>query len=469
MVKSPRYYESLDFKSLWAQYPTSDEFLISTYLLSVDELRSIQNERFIEQMDRAWKIPFYQLHWKKEGMLPGDIKSLDDLNAIPPFDVTHLRDAIDRSPPWGDFVALDLEKNNPLPLVLQTSGGTTGLPRAMLYSPKDREVMNINTGRRLYMQGVRPFDVIQVMLSLGLSNGGFLVREGIWKYSGAIPVMTGSGAQTPTLRQIEIMQAWKTKHLVGFPAYIRKIGQVMKNELNMDPRSLGIKSLILHLGVDDRESLEELWGAKVYDTYGTNECGSLSAECEYQSGSHVFEDSFVLEIKNIETGEDALPGEKGVIYQTTLFKHVAPLIRFNSADISAWSPGACACGSHHKRLQRIFGRSDNMIKLRGTNVFPEAVGAILGKLNGVNGEYVCIVEDFGENFEEKMTVKFEIHPNVDDVSLVEKNFALRLKESLGVKLLVQSVAIGSLDEVTGLSSQSKIKRLIDLRKSRSIK
>jgi phenylacetate-CoA ligase len=265
------------------------------------------------------------------------------------------------------------------------------------------------------------------------------------------------------------MQAWKTKHLVGFPAYIRKIGQVMKNELNMDPRSLGIKSLILHLGVDDRESLEELWGAKVYDTYGTNECGSLSAECEYQSGSHVFEDSFVLEIKNIETGEDALPGEKGVIYQTTLFKHVAPLIRFNSADISAWSPGACACGSHHNRLQRIFGRSDNMIKLRGTNVFPEAVGAILGKLNGVNGEYVCIVEDFGENFEEKMTVKFEIHPNVDDVSLVEKNFALRLKESLGVKLLVQSVAIGSLDEVTGLSSQSKIKRLIDLRKSRSIK
>jgi phenylacetate-CoA ligase len=110
-----------------------------------------------------------------------------------------------------------------------------------------------------------------------------------------------------------------------------------------------------------------------------------------------------------------------------------------------------------------------MIKLRGTNVFPEAVGAILGKLNGVNGEYVCIVEDFGENFEEKMTVKFEIHPNVDDVSLVEKNFALRLNESLGVKLLVQSVAIGSLDEVTGLSSQSKIKRLIDLRKSRSIK
>ena len=329
--------------------------------------------------------------------------------------------------------------------------------------------MNINTGRRLYMQGVRSFDVIQVMLSLGLSNGGFLVREGIWKYSGAVPVMTGSGAQTSTRRQIEIMQAWKTRHLVGFPAYIRKVGQVMKDELNLDPRSLGIKSLILHLGVDDRASLEELWGAKVYDTYGTNECGSLSAECEHQTGSHVFEDSFVLEIKDLETGEDALPGEKGVIYQTTLFKHLAPLIRFNSADISAWSPGACACGSHHKRLQRIFGRSDNMIKLRGTNVFPEAVGAILAKQSDVNGEYVCIVEDSGENLEEKMTVKFELLPSADNASLIEQDFALALKESLGVKLLVQSVPVGSLDAVTGLSSQSKIKRLIDLRKTRSVK
>ena len=464
----PRYYDSLDFKSLWEQFPTGTEYLKTTYLMSTDEIRVLQNTRFLAQMMRAWQVPFYQRHWENAGMLAGDIKSLDDLNLIPPFDVMDLRDAIDRSPPWGDFVALDLERQNPMPLVLQTSGGTTGLPRAMVYSPMDREVMNINTGRRLYMQGVRAFDVIQVMLSLGLSNGGFLVREGIWKYSGAVPVMTGSGAQTPTRRQIEIMQAWKSRHLIGFPAYIRKIGQVMQEELNIDPKSLGVKSLILHLGVDDRESLESLWGAKVYDTYGTNECGSLSAECEYQTGSHVFEDSFVLEIKDLQNGKDALPGEKGVIYQTTLFKHLAPLIRFNSADISAWSPGPCACGSQHRRLQRIFGRSDNMIKLRGTNVFPEAVGAILAEQKEVNGEYVCIVEDSGENHEEKMTVKFEIQSSARDVNLIERDFALRLKEALGVKLLVQAVGVGTLDEVTGLSSQSKIKRLIDLRKTKAL-
>jgi len=231
----PRYYDSLNFKSLWEQFPTGTEYLKTTYLMSTDEIRELQNSRFLAQMKRAWQVPFYQRHWGSTGMLPGDIKSLDDLELITPFDVMDLRDAIDRSPPWGDFVALDLERQNPMPLVLQTSGGTTGLPRAMVYSPMDREVMNINTGRRLYMQGVRAFDVIQVMLSLGLSNGGFLVREGIWKYSGAVPVMTGSGAQTPTRRQIEIMHAWKSRHLIGFPAYIRKIGQVMHEELNIDP------------------------------------------------------------------------------------------------------------------------------------------------------------------------------------------------------------------------------------------
>lgn len=110
-----------------------------------------------------------------------------------------------------------------------------------------------------------------------------------------------------------------------------------------------------------------------------------------------------------------------------------------------------------------------MIKLRGTNVFPEAVGAILAKQSDVNGEYVCIVEDSGENLEEKMTVKFELLPSADNASLIEQDFALALKESLGVKLLVQSVPVGSLDAVTGLSSQSKIKRLIDLRKTRSVK
>jgi phenylacetate-CoA ligase len=459
----PWYSRSLNFESLWDEFPPAPDYLKNTYLLSADALRQIQEERFLLQMKRAWKIPFYKRHWASVGMQAGDICSLEDLTKIPPFEVADLRDALDRNPPWGDFIGLDPDQDEPMPLVLHTSGGTTGMPRPMLFSPRDREVMNINTGRRLYMQGVRPFDVVQVVLSLGLANGAFLAREGIWKYTGAVPVMTGSGAQTSTKRQIEIMQAWKTKHLIGFPAYLRHIGYVMRDELQLDPHQIGIRGLIVHLGVDDRKALEDLWGAKVYDTYGTNECGSLAAECEYQTGSHVFEDSFFLEIVDPETGKLCSPCERGLIYQTTLFKHLAPLIRFNSNDISAWADGVCACGSKHRRIERIYGRQDNMVKLRGTNIYPEAIGSLIAEQKVCNGEYVCVVESVNEAGRDEMTVFVEVVNELVDKIEFEKTLTIRCKEALGVKLIIRAVDVGNLEHMTGLSSTSKIRRLIDKR------
>ena len=460
---APRYYRSLDFEQLWREFPPAPEYFDERYTLSRDALRALQEARFLTQMERAWQIPFYQRHWKTAGMAPGDIRGLDDLVKIPPFSVHDLREAIDRNPPWGDFIGLDPAHDAPLPLVLQTSGGTTGLPRPMLYSPRDREVMNIITGRRLHMQGVRPFDIVQVMLALGLANGGLLAREGIWKYTGAVPVMTGSGAQTPTRRQIEIMRAWKARHLVGFPAYIRHVGLVMRDELKIDPRTCGIQSLIVHLGIENREALQELWGARAYDTYGTNECGSLAAECEHQSGMHIFEDAFVLEIVDPDTQKPKAPGERGVIFQTTLFKHLAPLVRFNSNDLSAFAPGDCPCGSTHRRIERIYGRSDNMVKLRGTNVFPEAIGSIVAENRAANGEYVCVVERAAATDREEMTVWVEAADATVSRPNLEQTLAARFKEALGVTLTVKAVGRGGLDEMTGLSKTSKVRRLIDKR------
>ena len=465
-VTVPRYYAALDFEALWKAFPPAPEYFDTVYRKSRDELHAMQNERFIAQVERAWQVPFYQRHWGAAGMQPGDIRGLDDLRKIPPFSVHDLRDAIARNPPWGDFIGIDPAVDEPMPLVLQTSGGTTGLPRPMLYSPRDREVMNVITGRRLYMQGVRPFDVIQVMLSLGLSNGGFLAREGIWKYSGAVPVMTGSGAQTPTRRQIEIMRAWKTRHLIGFPAYLRHVGLVMRDELRIDPRECGIKSLISHLGVEDRPSLEALWGARAYDTYGTNECGTLASECEHQSGMHVFEDAFVLEVVDADTMKAKAPGEQGVVIQTTLFKHLAPLVRFNSNDISAFAPGACPCGSVQERLTAIYGRADNMVKLRGTNVFPEAIGALISENPASTGEYVCIVERSAAGRED-MNVMVEAAQADAPKAELEQTLGVRFKEALGVTLTVKVVDRGALDELTGLSRTSKIRRLIDRRNEES--
>ena len=299
----PRYYRSLDFEALWREYPPPPDYFRSTYTLSRDALRALQEVQFAKQIERAWQIPFYRRRWNEAGIAKGDIRGLDDLPHIPSFTVHDLRDSIARDPPWGDYIGIDFRRDDPLPLVLQTSGGTTGLPRPMIFSPRDREVINIITGRRLYMQGVRPFDLMQVVLGLGLPNGGFAAREGIWKYTGAVPIMTSTGAQTPTRRQIEIMKAWKTNFLVGFPAYLRHMGHVARDEMKIDPREMHIKGLIVHLGVDDRASLEELWGAPVLDTYGTNECGSIASECMHKTGMHIFEDAFLLEINDPETGE----------------------------------------------------------------------------------------------------------------------------------------------------------------------
>ncbi len=246
--KIPRYASALDFDALWQEFPPPDEYFSGPYQRSRDELRKIQNERFLVQMKRAWQVPFYKRHWGAAGMQPGDIRSLDDLENIPPFSVHDLRAGLETNPFWADYIGIDPESDAPMPLIVQTSGGTTGLPRPMIFAPRDREVMNIMTGRRLFMQGVRPFDLVQVSLSMGLTNGGVLAREGIWKYTGAVPVMTGSGAQTPTRRQIELIRAWKPKFLVGFPAYLKHMALVARDELKIDPRTLGIKALIAHLG-----------------------------------------------------------------------------------------------------------------------------------------------------------------------------------------------------------------------------
>src|SRR5258708_24488110 len=143
------------------------------------------------------------------------------------------------------------------PVVLQTSGGTTGLPRPMLYTPRDREVTNILGGRRFYLQGIRPGDLVQSTYSIGLTNGGFATREALWKYTGAVPVMTGSGAATPTRRQIEIAKAWGVKHLPGFPAYLRHMALVARDEMGIDPRALGLRSLGSRLGPEDCHGLQD--------------------------------------------------------------------------------------------------------------------------------------------------------------------------------------------------------------------
>jgi phenylacetate-CoA ligase len=456
----PWYYNSLDFPKLWEEFPPPPVFLDKVWRLSADEIRRIQERRFLQQVARGWEVPFYQRHWRKAGLEPGDIRSLADIESLPPYDVHDLRESIERSPPFGDYMGIELGR---FPLVLQTSGGTTGLPRPMLYSPRDREVTNILGGRRFYLQGIRPGDLVQSTYSIGLSNGGFATREALWKYTGAVPVMTGSGSATPTRRQVEIMKAWRVSHLLGFPAYLRHMALVARDEMGIDPRELGLKSLGSHMGPEDRRALEELWGAPVYDMYGTNESGMIACDCAQRQGMHICEDTYFIEIVDPETSRPKPVGERGNIYITCLFKHAAPVIRFNVNDVSAIAPGGCACGGTHRRLERIYGRADNMVKLRGVNVFPEAVGALVAEDPRLTGEYVCVVESQGEAGRDEMTAMVEVADASTDKEALRQELERRFREALGVKILAEPVARGALDTHTGLNQTSKIKRLIDRR------
>ena len=460
----PWYWRSLDFEALAREFPPPPDFFDTVYRMDRGALRALQEKRFLATVARGWEIPFFRDRWKAAGLATGDITSLDHLERIPPYDVNDIRASIERNPPFGDFMGLDPADGARMPLVLQTSGGTTGLPRPMLYAPRDREVMAILGGRRFALHGIRPGDMVLVTYSLGLSNGGFMTREGLWKYTGAVPVMTGSGASTPSRRQIEIIKAWKVNVILGFPAYLRHLALVARDEMGIEPASLGIRVLGSHLGQENRAEIEALWSAPCHDMYGTNESGSMASECTHRSGMHIQEDAVILEIVDPETGRRMPQGERGTVYITTLYRWGAPQIRFNVNDISAIAKGECPCGSTLQRLEKIFGRSDNMVKLRGVNVFPEAIGATVAEDKRTNGEYFCIVDRVGEAGRDEMTVLVEVVDASDDRAAVKTDLERRLKEVLGVKMIVEPRDPKSLAELTGVDKTSKIKRLRDDRK-----
>ena len=464
----PLYSESIDFKSLYAEYPPAPQYFHTVHKMPPHEIRALQEKRFLETVARGWQVPFYQKLWGKAGLEPGDIRCLDDIEKIPPYTVHDLRESIERNPPWGDYWGVTLADGARMPLVLQTSGGTTGLPRPMIYSPRDREVMSIMGARRLLMQGVRPGDLVQVTMSLGLTNAGMMVREYLWKYTGAIALTTGSGAATPTRRQIELAQSWKTTVMLGIPSYIRHLGIVARDEMNIDPRSLGIRLICCGLGPEPRDALEELWGAKVMQQYGTNESGMMSAECPFQHGFHIFEDAYLLEMADPETHKPVPHGEKGNTLITCLYKYAAPVIRFDSNDVSAFCTDACPCGGTHRRMQGIFGRADNMVRLRGINVFPEAIATVLAGEARCNGEYFCTVDTVGEARRDEMSVKVEVRNAAVDRSALRQDLERRFKEVLSVKVGVEVVDPQALDKLTGLTQTSKIKRLADNRKLKTL-
>ena len=437
------------------EFPPPPNYFREVFRISRDEIRARQDKRFLETVARGGRSRSSSATGAEWAWRPGDIRSLDDLPKLPPYTVNELRESIEPAPPFGDFMGVTPADGARMPLVLQTSGGTTGLPRPMLYAPRDRETMAILGGRRFALHGVRPGDRVMVTYSLGLGNGGMAPREAIWRYSGAVPVMTGSGASTPTRRQIEIDQGLghqRDPRLSVLPAPPRIVA---RDEMGIDPHSLGIRTLGSHLGQEDRERIEELWNAPCHDAYGTHESGMMAAECGERTGMHIQEDAVILEIADPDTGQVLPEGQKGSVYITTLYRWGAPQIRFNINDISRIIPGDCACGGTMKRLDRIFGRNDTMVKLRGVNVFPEAVGATWSPTGEPTADPLLRRPD-RRSAHRHMDVWVEVADPAADQAAFHEEFERRLKEVLGVKVQVTPVNKGDLDRYTGTASTSKV-------------
>lgn len=466
----PTYVRSIDFEALFQRHPPPVEFVEGLYSWSRDQIRAHQERLFADTMKVAWENPFYRRRWSEEGIEPGDIKSLSDLGKLPMVTVYDFKDAIDADPPFGAHQGVS-DVLGGEPLKIQSSGGTTGLPRPTFFGPVEWEAQGIQAARALYVQGLGPGDTLQIPVTLSLSNMGWCYFQACYYYLGVIPLTVGTGLVTPSRRQLELMQSWGTTALASFPEYLLHLGVVARDELGFDVSSLPVRLISTYLGPDTqgqlRAALEEMWGCDVFDNYGTHEIGLASFECPAKDGLHFHEDMLVVEVADVDTGEIVSDGRVGNLVATSLYRNHPPLIRYNLMDlIELKDDGQCVCGSNLLRMGHFLGRSDDMVKLRGTNLYPMACLNAVRSSQNTTGEWLCVVDRVGTDTgaaRDEMTVLIERTAGPIDEAATVTALEAALRVDLGARVTVELVPEGSLADRTNFGREGKVRRLLDRR------
>jgi phenylacetate-CoA ligase len=457
------YFDAIDVHALTREFPLGEEFTKRFTGMRPDTLRAHQERLFARQMQRAWRIPFYQRLWGAAGLRPADIRSLDDIARLPSFDKHDIMEAVERHPPFGDHHGRDIPVDGRLvPFVLQATSGTTGRPQPLIYSPRTREVQNILLARAYLLQGMRASDVVHSVYGFGTVNGGHYVREAILHFTPAVLFTAGTGIETPSARQVEYMRDFGATVIVGFADYIRRLADVAREKGLVPGKDIPVRMISGHLAKDAREALSEAWGgAELFDWYGVGDTGLMAAEGPDHDGMHMMEDAHWVDICDVDTGEPLPHGEKGDMVVTCLFTDdIFPIIRFNSHDVSRWLHGPSKLGLPFRRIEGFLGRSDNMVKLRGINVFPQALSSILAGSPGFNGEYLCVLtrDDKGR---EDLLVRIECEAQAS--AALQSQYRTMLGQKLGVDVQVELVPARSLSPLTGVESRQKPIRLLDRR------
>ncbi len=457
------YFDQVNAPRLVDEYPLGKAFLDGPARLSADALHALQEHRFARILQRGWEVPFYRRHWASAGVEPGDIKGLEDLSKLPSFSKSDLMASVDAFPPFGDFHGMDGAAGRQA-VVLHTTSGTTGTPQPLFFGAWDREVQNALLARAYLLQGLTDDDVIHSVYGFGMVNGGHYIREAVLHFTGAKLLPAGTGLETRSEQQVRLMQSFGATVIVGFADYIVKLSDVAR-EHGLEPgKDINIRMISGHLSSGGREALAQAWpGAKVFDWYGVGDTGIVAAEGPDQDGLYIWEDAHVVEILDLESYAPVPDGARGNICVTTLFKDtIYPIIRLNTNDVSSILPVSAQMGINFRRLAGFQGRSDNMVKLRGINVYPTGIGTILGKIEALNGEYVCrLVNSHGR--EELIVVAEMKTVAAADLASLEKQIGEVLHHRLGVSVLVEVVAPGCTADLTQIESRQKPIRLIDER------
>lgn len=422
--------------------------------LGIEEKRMIQSERLVETVHRVYeKVPFYHKKMKALGLEPGDIKGIDDLDKLPFTTKQDLREHY----PYGLF-AVPMEEV----VRIHASSGTTGIPTVVGYTKKDIDLWADMIGRCLTAYGLKKGDILQVAYGYGLFTGGFGVHYGAEKLGATVIPMSGGN----TKKQIQLIKEFGTTAIACTPSYALYIGETMR-QAGIEPRDTKLR-----LGMfgaepwteEMREQIESLLGIKAMNIYGLSEImgPGVAFDCDYKHGLHINDDYFVPEIINPNTLKTEPIGVEGELVFTCIQKEVLPLLRYRTRDLTYLDDSPCPCGRTLIRMGRISGRSDDMLIIRGVNVFPSQVESIILKCAEVTPHYLLIVDRIKnlDTLEVWVEAKEGIFSDaIKTLERVEKQITSELFSLLGLHVKVRLVEPKTIER-----SEGKAKHIIDKRK-----
>ena len=420
--------------------------------MSREQIEALQVERLKETVAQCMNNPVYKQRLDEAGVSPDNITSVSDIRRIPFTTKQDLRENY----PFG-LASVPLTEC----VRLHSSSGTTGNPTVILHTQKDLDEWANQVARNLWMVGLRPDDVFQNSSGYGMFTGGLGFQYGAER----LGMLTVPAAAGNSLRQIKFMKDFGTTAVHAVPSYVTRLYEVMQ-ETGVDPRR-DTKLKVLAIGAEphseeQRKRIENMLGVKAYNSFGMSEmCGpGVGFECKEQNGLHFWEDYYIVEIVDPETLEPVPDGEIGELVLTSIRREAMPLLRYRTRDLTRVLGRTCPCGRNHVRLDRMKGRSDDMMVLRGVNIFPIQIEKILMQYKELASNYLITLTTDENN--DNMTVEVELEELFTDdyqrLTQLQKSVTRALKDEILLTPIVKLVPKGTLPV-----SEGKAVRVVDKR------